>query len=255
MKKDIQQENKELKRKLQIAESWMKKEVQNQIITLQKNGIYEVSNDSYAELISSEMESIITQRIQWFFSNTSLYNIPESFINSLIKSEISFYIFQKWIQIDALAITIWYQKCLESIIEMTITDPFRLWAKNNISPTKSQTLIEDTLKKVIEKNYILGIGKIYQLLEHIKRKEKNIWTYEKWFSCYLENDASLKNTLMSNSFLLQLERVVESEVFWSKRHTGEISESEVHEIRSLCVWNLSNTDCLIHKLFTTQSIL
>lgn len=255
MKKDLQKENQELKRKLEIAQSWMQKEVQNQIITLSKNDIYETSSEKYAELISEEMESIITTRIQKFFSQTPLYNIPETFLSNLIKSEISFYLFQKWVQIDCLAITIWYQRCLESIIEDIISTPFRFWAKSHISHSKSQSPIEDILQKVIEKNYMLWVWKLYQLLLNIKKETPTKGIYEKWFSSYLENDTSLKNTLLSSSFLLQLEQVVESEVFWSKRHTGEISEQEVYDTRLLCLWNLSETDCLIYKLFTTQSII
>jgi len=104
---DLHQENEELKRKLEIAESWMKKEVQSQIHTLSKKQVYNKSFTEYSELISEEMESIITSRIQKFFSHIPLYNIPEDFLENIIKSEIWYYILQKWIHIDHLAVTIW----------------------------------------------------------------------------------------------------------------------------------------------------
>lgn len=121
MKKDLHTENQELKRKLQIAESWMQQEVQNQILLLRRNDIHEHSSDSFSQLASAEMETIIIKRIQDFFSDTPLYSMPESFMSSLVKSEVAFYVFQKGIQIDPLAITIGYQKCLESLIESTLT--------------------------------------------------------------------------------------------------------------------------------------
>jgi len=249
-KKDLQQENQELKKKLQIAESWMKKEVRSHIHTITKKHIHEQSSEWYSELISEEMESILTTKIQDFFSETPLYNMPEDFLENIVKSEIGYYILQKWIHIDHLAVTIGYQKCLESIIEYTISEPFRVWASKNISSQKSSNALEDTIKKVIEKKYIFSIGKLYGTL-----KKTETWVYQESFIKFLWQDITLKNTLLSESFLLQLQHVVESEVFGSKRHTGNISMEEVDAIRLWSIGNLKHKNCLIHTLFSTQSII
>ncbi len=247
---NLKQENTELKRKLQIAESWMQKEVQGQIHNLSKKHLREQSSLSCENFISEEMEDIITTKIQSFFSDTPLYDIPQGFLENIVKSEVGYYILQKWIGIDNLVVTIGYQKCLESIIEYMITAPFRTWAQKNISPTKSCSPLEDSLKKVIEKKYMLWIGKLYHTLTHTESG-----AYQKGFEVFISQNTDLKNTLLQKGFLVQLQQVVESEVFGNKRHSGEISIQEVDMIRLLCTGNLTSKDCLIHTLFSTQSII
>ena len=250
MSKNLQQENEKLRKKLSIAESWMKREIQNQMLLISKKHLQKDTTQWYAELVSNEMEDIITQKIQSFFSDTPLYDIPSSFLENIVKSEIGYYILKKWIQIDNLAVTIGYQKCFESIIEYTISKGFRTWAQKHISPQKSISPLEDTIKKVIEKGYILWIGKLYHVLT-----QKEVWIYTEALLNFIEQDTLLKNTLLSESFLIQLEHVVKSEVFGSKRHLGEITPAEIDAIRLWCIGNLEDKTCLIYRLFATQSII
>ena len=92
---DLEKENTELKRKLQIAESWMKKEVQDQIRSLSKKHIHHSSTQEYTDLLSEEMEDILIEKIQSFFADILLSEIPETFLDNLVKSEIAYYILQK----------------------------------------------------------------------------------------------------------------------------------------------------------------
>jgi hypothetical protein len=92
---NLEQENTELKKKLLVAESWMQKEVQGQIHSLSKKHIREQSSLSCESFASEEMEDIITTKIQKFFSDTPLYDIPEDFLENIVKSEVGYYILKK----------------------------------------------------------------------------------------------------------------------------------------------------------------
>ena len=92
---DLQQENQELKKKLEVAQSWMQKEIQNQILAISKKHLLEKSENSSTQLLTTEMDDIIVQKILGFFSDTPLTNIPEDMIEHLTKSEIQYYLLQK----------------------------------------------------------------------------------------------------------------------------------------------------------------
>jgi len=256
MKKNLQEENKELRKKLSIAQSWMKREIESQILTISKNKILEKSQKKKSSLISEEMEEIITEKILNFFHDIPLINFPEDIISNIIESEIEYYLFIHKHHFSPLSITIWYQKSIEILIENFITSGFRSFVKkeNSIPKSFQKDSLENSLSLVIEKWYSLSIWRLYHLLFTIKKKEIK-FHYEKLFQKYLKKYNFLKNTLLKKEFLLQLKLVVESEVFSTKRHTWKISKDDILQIRTLCIGNFSNKNCLIYSLFKTQEII
>lgn len=250
---DLQEENNILKQKLKAAEKWIKKEVSEQSKNISKEKILQETWLWYHHFISDEMQEILTEKILNFYSNIPSYCIPDIFIENLIKAEIWYYLLRKDTPLDPLSISIGYQKSLEALIEEFITSPFRKYAKRNIRPHNSQTALEDILKKIIEKKYSLGIGKLLEILEFIQKEKK--WYYIKSFSDFLQENKYLENTLLESWFLLQLEQVIVSEVFGNKRHIWEVSRQDINNIRMLCFGNIEDTNCLSFKLLLSQNIL
>lgn len=255
MKQKPQQENTKLQEKLARMQAWMKREVDAQIVSIGKKRILKDSFTQNAFLIGDEMEEIITEKILLFFSDVSLIDISADFITHLSQSEIQYYFLIHGHKIAPLSITIWYQKVLEELIENIIISDFRRFAKKQDS-IKWTLLdgLETSLSLVIEKWYSLSIWRLYHLLSLIK-KDMVILPHQKLFLQYLEKSPFLKKTLLKKKFLLQLETVVESEIFSGKRHSGNVTKKEVILIRKVCLWNLSDRDCLMYKLFKTQEIL
>lgn len=87
----LEEKNKALAQKLEVAKDWMKKEVKERKI--------EIENDSFEDLATH-----IQKKINTFFSEILLINLNEEFIDNIISSEISFYQMQKDIHIDGMII-------------------------------------------------------------------------------------------------------------------------------------------------------
>lgn len=92
MTKDLQKENEILRKKLEVAQAWMKREIQNQIHSISRKNILQDSAEQNTKLISDEMENIMTERILQFFASLILTNAPEDMIENLVKSEIHYHL-------------------------------------------------------------------------------------------------------------------------------------------------------------------
>lgn len=244
--KDIKQENRELRKKLEIAQNWMKREIQNQIVSLSKTHIW----------LSPQTEEEITENIFHFFWSISLMSIPENTIEYLVQSEVQYALLKQGTNIDGLSVTLGYQKILELLIQEFVISKFKRFIDGTNTPNMkiSTDWLENALHMVIEKNYSLWIGRFYHLLQDISAG-KDLTPIKALFHDFLEKDSTLKNILLENDFLLQLEIVVESEVFSTKRHSGSISLSDVEIIRNTCIWDLDDPNCLMYSLLKTQQTL
>jgi predicted Holliday junction resolvase-like endonuclease len=92
--KTLQEENEQLKRKLKVAQTWMKREITEEINKISKA---KISNSTLKEktcFINDNIEDIITDKIQDFFGEIMLLNIPASIIRNIISAEINYYNFR-----------------------------------------------------------------------------------------------------------------------------------------------------------------
>jgi cell division septum initiation protein DivIVA len=78
----LQLENQELKRKLQIAEAWMRREVRQQVARISEEQQEESMN------FDENAEEIISQKITDFIGEILLLNIPASVMENIISAEI-----------------------------------------------------------------------------------------------------------------------------------------------------------------------
>ncbi len=249
---DLHQENKQLRKKLEIAQSWMKREIESQSETLWKEWN---SSHSHVSSVEKEIDEQVNQEILSFFADIPLSNIPEKLIEHLSQSELQYYLMQKWYHLDPLSVAIWYQKSIESLVEDCITRFFRSYgSKQKISASKQSDALDNSLQMVIDKWYTLSIGRLFHILSLIE-DDMELTGYKKVFYDFLDTYVFIKNTLRDPEFFIQLRSVVESEVFSSKRHTGDVSFEEIIELRRICTGNFSDKNCLLYKLFETQNTL
>ena len=101
---DLLIENKELKRKLIIAERWMKKEVKNQISRITKQKIEKLSLCEIEDKFEENIEDLITTKITDFFGEVTLINIPSQVIENIISAEINYYNMRKNPNFDGLSV-------------------------------------------------------------------------------------------------------------------------------------------------------
>jgi len=92
--KTLQEENKQLKKKLEIAKTWMKKEITEDI---KKISLAKINNSTLKEktcFLNDNIEEIVSKKIQDFFGELMLVNIPAKIIKNIISAEINYYNFR-----------------------------------------------------------------------------------------------------------------------------------------------------------------
>ena len=92
--KTLQEENKKLKKKLEIAQKWMKREITEKIKKISKEKISSSTIKEKTCFFNNNIEDIITDKIQDFFGEIMLLNIPSSIIKNIISAEINYYNFR-----------------------------------------------------------------------------------------------------------------------------------------------------------------
>lgn len=240
-----------LRKKLSHIRAWAQKDVQNarENITLWKS-----QKDTHNFFIQN-IESIITDSIHKFFPPEVLMNFPQDGVQQILSSEVIYYNIIKWAHIDGISVVIGYQKVFENMIELYVTDAFRKFAKKMLFPDADWSHhMEKSLYNIINKNYILSLGRLYELILLLRENTHN-WVYTQAFQQFLNSNSSLQKSLQDDDFFLQLQTLVEMQVFGYKRHSGFISEAETKSIRTLFVWDFLSQNCLIYKLAASQDII
>jgi hypothetical protein len=247
--KTLQEENEQLKRKLEVAQTWMKREITEEINKISKA---KISNSTLKEktcFINDNIEDIITDKIQDFFGEIMLLNIPASIIRNIISAEINYYNFRHNPSFDWFSVISSYHKALDIIIENYITSYFRKFIdKSKLPRNVDNSSLEKSLKSVILKNYSLSAGRLYHLLKTIN-KEKELNHYTNLFNKFLDKYSYLKDILLEDKeFFNIFDKIMETEVLWSKRHSWRIDFVETREARKLLIWDFKDKGCLIYKL-------
>ena len=246
----LQEENLRLKRQLVAARKWMSQEVHGaqKIINREKT-----QWDTHS-LYHSNLEDIISERIYSFFPSEVLSYFPSDGIKNILSSELIYYhIIHGW-HVDGTWVIIWYQKVLDGMIELYITKWFRKYIKKyKLSHPPKNNPLEKAFHSVIEKNYILSLGRLYAVLKDI-HSQKNLSGYSQYFSEYLKSRPFLQKALLESDFLLQLESLTHLHATWEKRHHGSLSPENTQKARNLCIGNFTDTDCLLYILAASQSV-
>jgi len=252
--KTLQEENKQLKNKLKIAQKWMKKEVAEDIKRIWKAKINSSTLKEKTCFLNDNIEDIVTDKIQDFFGELMLINIPAKIIRNIISAEINYYNFRNNPSFDWFSVISSYHKALDIIIETYITSDFRKFIDKSKLPKHIENdSLEKALNSVITKNYSLSAGRLYHLLQLINEwNELKHYTY--LFSKFIKKHLYLENILLDKEFLEIFEKIIKTEVLWEKRHSWQISFVETREARTLLIWDFKNKNCLIYKLMMIGEI-
>lgn len=253
--KILQEENKQLKKKLEIAQNWMKREISGQMKKISKQKISELTLDEKACFLHKNIDEIVSKKIQEFFGEIMLLNIPSSIIENIISAEINYYNFRHNPKSDWFAIISSYHKALDIIIEKYITSWFRkFYRKKQESYSPENQPLEKALFSVINKNYNLSAGRLFHIIKLIREWEK-LWDYVQVFKKYLEKYDFLNKMLIENDDFFELyNQIIETEVLWSKRHSWIISFVDTREARKILIWEFREKNCLIYKLIELGEI-
>jgi len=243
----LQEENKLLKHKLEVAKNWMKKEISEDKKKISKAKINNSTLKEKTCFLNDNIEEIVSNKIQDFFGELMLVNIPAKIIKNIISAEINYYNFRNNPNFDGFSVISSYHKALDIIIETYITSSFREFAKDKKLEYSNNSL-EKSLFLIIEKNYSLSIWRLFHLLQIIKNKEEINWKNIIIFKEFLEKFSFIKNILLDDEFFKIFEEIIETEVLWEKRHSGQISFIETREARKLLIWDFNNKNCIIYKL-------
>ena len=235
----LEQENKILKHKLEVAQRWMQSQV-----SWSQNSIQNKNN----------FRDQIEQKIYSFFSPESLSNFPNNGVENIVSAEILFHHLQQWEDFDGISILISYGKILDQMIELYITKWFRKYiSKNKLSPKYTNDPLEKSLRLIVEKKHIFSLGRLYQSLDIIS-KWKQSYPYLVEFSNFIKSRDFLWAVLLKSWFLLQLESLIHSHAMTDKRHSWTLSKSDTIKARKAIIWDFTDTNCILHILSSSQNV-
>lgn len=261
-------ENMLLKKKLEIASNWMKKEVIAEKKALSSDKLNRLVQENKDMFLYDNIEEIINKNIQSFFWELMLINIPSNILENIISAEITYYNFRKHTARDGFAVISSYHKALDIIIAECITEKFRNYVDvNRLWKDIENDSLNKALASVIHNHYSLSVGRLYHLTKTLrdyklreenneKRNKERLPQYSFLFLKFLENNYELRRIILDdNSFLEIFQKLIDSEVLWSKRHKGKITFVETREARRLIIWDFKNKESLIYKLLESEEII
>lgn len=251
----LEKENQILKHRLEMCAKWMRREIEAQIHKIAKRKVSRMFESWKDDFLKENQEQIIASRIQNYFWDILLLNAPSSTLEHLVYSEINYYNLQKNPNVDWFNVVSSYNKIIDSFIEHFITVNYRKFA---IKKWQTILRVNDPLEKalhfVVTKKYIMSIGRLYWLIKAIRNKEK-LYNYWETFSLYLDKYPELKNLLLNDKFFKLFTEIMNSDVFWSKRHSGKINFEETKIARKIIIWNFEDKNSILYILLESQSIL
>ncbi len=248
--KKLKESNKLISRKLQIAETWMQKEIKSCVIRINKRSKKRFFLDS--DDFWDNLEDSITQKIREYFWDYILMVLDNSIIDNIISAEISYNLLKQSPKYDGFWIISSYHKALDSIIEKFITKGYRKFAKKIWQvELKNNDVLEKSLHLVVNKWYILSVWRLFHIIKTIKQKEKS-HNYLNTFVSYLDKYSFLKDTLLDDDFLILFSQAIETQCFWKKRHFWKMSFEETKKARKLLIWDLGDKNSLIYLFLKNQ---
>lgn len=237
--KRLERENQELSEQLLLCKKWIRKEI------TQKT--YHINLERMRGLTRTKMvigeNADVVEMVQGFFdAYRHLPGVPAC-IEHLIESESNFFHLMKKKNFDGFIVTNGYQKAFEVLVEEMITKDFRSYAKRIKSNLRVNNLTEKTLHKVVTKKYHLSIGKLFETLKSVQHDTRK-GPYQKAFLEYLKFLWPFGKFLTSDDFSASWSDLMDSDIFWGRRHIGSISKEETQKIRMNLTGNYNDGQCL-----------
>ena len=250
----LKDKNKNLEFKLNIAKIWMIREIKESVKKISKKKINKITSSIKDDFAFDNLEDIITEKIRDFFGDYILMNVSSNIIENIISAELAYYNLKQNPNYDGFWVISSYHKALDGIIETFITKWYRKFAKKTwqIHLRKNDS-IEKALHSVVNKWYILSVGRLFHILKSIKNDDDK-YDYVSNFKEYLYKYSYLKEVILEDKFLSIFSKLMNTEILWKKRHSGQINFVETRESRELFVWDLTNKESLIYLLLSTQDM-
>ncbi len=248
-------ENEALQRKLDVCVRWMKRQIEESVSSISQRRLRDMTKSSKDTFVRENQADIITKKIQEYFGDLLLLNAPSKTIEYLVNSEINFYNLYQNPTLDGLSVVSSYHKILDAFIEHAVTKNFRKFAKKrNCVVLLENDPIEKALHFVVNKDYIISIGRFFGLLKAIRQHESQ-GAYGTTFSLYIERNQELATLLLGDTFYNLFDRLVRSEVFGEKRHRGSITFDETKLVREWMVGDFQNKSSVLYILLQSESVM
>jgi len=252
---ELEQENERLKRQLEVSIRWMRRQVEESVHKISKRNVTKMSETGRDDFLRENQEVIIGKRIQDYFGDLLLLNAPKETIEYLISSEISFYNLGKNPSLDGFSVIGSYHKILDVWVEHMIVNQFRKFAQKKWATVlRVNDPMEKSLHSVVTKRFILSLGRLFGLLRMIRNGEK-LHDFGRTFSEYLDKYPDIRTMLLSDRFFLLFEKIIESDVFWGKRHQGSISLEDTKKTRKWITGDFTDKDGLMYQVLESQAVL
>lgn len=249
----LRAENETLRRQLKVATNWMERQWREETHKISKRRTNRMTESDKAEFLRENLEEVSFRRVHDFFGDLLLMNAPKDTVPHLVDAEITFFNLRRMNSGDGLSVISSYTKLLDGLVEGYVTSQFRKYAtKRGAVVLRVNDPLEKALHLVITKKYILSIGRLYALLKSIRGDEK-LHGFGTTFREYLEKYATLGNFLLSDEFFVPFAKLVESDVFGSKRHSGKITIDETVETRNVLLGDFRDRSALVYRLLENQS--
>ncbi len=237
-KEDLIAENIELRARLELAEKWMRREIQGSISKIQKEHSKKGIRQAIWNVFENEWIDILTRRILTEFTD-SLTHAPKYTLERLIDAEIYWNTLQKYPQMDALPIVLAYQKILDAWIESTLISWWRIQYKNTPQThTQSKNeirLLEDDITHVWTRKYTLSIGRLYQIISYIRKWEVFDGNTQNLISYWKREHSQILDILVSDVFFELFTELIDREVFTRKRHEAKVNYTDAKVTREIMI--------------------
>ncbi len=228
-------ENTELRARLLLAEKWMRREVANAIKHVQEEGYKKSGRKRLQNVLEEEHLDIITRRILDTFGS-GLQNTPKYTLERLIDAEIYWSTLQQYPNMDALPVVLAYQKILDAWIEEKLIRPWRdnkKGARNTSVQRALDTGTERDLQNIILKDYSLSLGRFFQIIEISRQDTMKTWLLLDIIDFWQKNNTELFNILLSDTFFLPFQELMNREIFTKKRHEAKVTYSDAQILREI----------------------
>lgn len=253
--KNLHQEIERLNSKLARVALWMQKEIKEQTHKVAMQKTKKLTSSIKQDFLSENFEEVISERINNFFGDLLLLNAPKGTIESITTGEINYFNMMKNPSIDGFSVVSSYHKVLDLFIESFITNNFRKFAKKkNCTILRVNDPLEKSLLLIVNKKYILSVGRLYALIKLIK-EDGEMYDFGKCFKEYLDKYPELRAILLDDFFFENFTRLNKSEILASKRHSGSITKKETTDARRILIGDFRDKNCMIYKLLESQSVM
>lgn len=246
--KNLESENKILKKKLSIAQAWMKREILSNLNGINVSKVNFETSKSKKSFFSENVEEIVYNQVYNFFWEELFMYFSKDILENIISWEILFFALNQNKAVDWLGIIISYNKSFDLFVEENITKLFRKYFNSKKYKFNLENdLIEKKLHSVIYKWHILWFGNLFWILKKIS-ENKDFSPYLYSFKDFLEKYFYIWNILLEKDFLEIYKKLVDLETFGSKRHIWKVEFEDVFKTRKYFLWDFKDKNCFLYKL-------